>query len=134
MIKIINGQPVSYSDAAFRAANKNTVYDAVLDDRHLNAQDVYRVVVLPEPKEAGKIAVKDDTPVPVNGEWVSGWTLQVKDADALRDERDAELRATDWQAVSDRTMTGAEIAYRQALRDLPQQAGFPKTHTWPNKT
>lgn len=23
--------------------------------------------------------------------------------------------------------------YRQALLDVPQQAGFPKTHTWPNK-
>ena len=24
-------------------------------------------------------------------------------------------------------------AYRQGLLDVPQQAGFPKTHTWPNK-
>ena len=28
----------------------------------------------------------------------------------------------------------AEIAsYRRALLDVPQQAGFPKTHTWPKK-
>lgn len=27
----------------------------------------------------------------------------------------------------------AIAAYRQELLDVPQQAGFPKTHTWPNK-
>ena len=27
----------------------------------------------------------------------------------------------------------AMAVYRQELLDVPQQAGFPKTHTWPNK-
>ena len=27
----------------------------------------------------------------------------------------------------------AIAVYRQELLDVPQQAGFPKTHTWPNK-
>lgn len=48
----------------------------------------------------------------------------------MRDERLAE---TDWWAVADRTMTQAEIDYRQALRDVPQQAGFPENVTWPTK-
>ena len=43
------------------------------------------------------------------------------------------LAETDWWAVGDRTMTQAEIDYRQALRDVPQQAGFPENVTWPTK-
>lgn len=37
----------------------------------------------------------------------------------LRVERDRLLAETDWWAVSDRTMTSEQSAYRQALRDLP---------------
>ena len=51
----------------------------------------------------------------------------------VRQKRDALLAETDWWAVADRTMTQAEIDYRQALRDLPQQAGFPENITWPTK-
>ena len=48
-------------------------------------------------------------------------------------ERNAELAATDWWGVSDRTMTTEQAAYRQALRDIPSQAGFPTNVTWPTK-
>jgi hypothetical protein len=40
----------------------------------------------------------------------------------LRIERDRLLTETDWWAVSDRTMTSEQSAYRQALRDLPDTA------------
>lgn len=40
----------------------------------------------------------------------------------LRLERDKLLTATDWWALPDRTMTAAQIAYRQALRDLPSNS------------
>jgi hypothetical protein len=43
------------------------------------------------------------------------------------------LKATDHYGLSDVTMTDAMAAYRQALRDVPQQAGFPQTITWPTK-
>ena len=51
----------------------------------------------------------------------------------VREQRDRYLAETDWWAVADRTMTQAEIDYRQALRDIPQQAGFPENITWPTK-
>lgn len=51
----------------------------------------------------------------------------------VREERNTLLAETDWWAVSDRTMTQAEIDYRQALRDVPEQAGFPHNITWPTK-
>lgn len=47
--------------------------------------------------------------------------------------RDALLTDSDWMASQDRTMTQAEKDYRQALRDVPSQAGFPTNITWPTK-
>lgn len=38
----------------------------------------------------------------------------------LRQQRDQLLSATDWWCVSDRTPTPEQLAYRQALRDLPE--------------
>ncbi|MDA9882412.1 phage tail assembly chaperone [Alphaproteobacteria bacterium] len=49
----------------------------------------------------------------------------------VRKERDAKLAATDWTASTDVTMTSEMTAYRQALRDVPAQAGFPNTIDWP---
>ena len=40
----------------------------------------------------------------------------------LRQQRNQLLQQSDWMAVSDRTMTQAQIDYRQALRDLPATA------------
>ena len=40
----------------------------------------------------------------------------------LREQRNALLSQTDWQASSDLTMTSEQTAYRQALRDLPSTA------------
>ena len=54
-------------------------------------------------------------------------------AEQYRYVRDDLLAETDWWAVADRTMTDAEISYRQALRDIPAQEGFPATITWPTK-
>ena len=56
------------------------------------------------------------------------------DADAaanVRTTRDAKLAETDWTASTDVTMTAEMTAYRQALRDVPAQAGFPNTIDWP---
>jgi len=45
----------------------------------------------------------------------------------VRGERNAKLSACDWMACSDVTMPTAWRTYRQALRDLPEQDGFPDT-------
>jgi hypothetical protein len=47
----------------------------------------------------------------------------------LRVERDRLLAETDWWAVSDRTMTSEQSAYRQELRDLPDTATPVLDHT-----
>ena len=51
----------------------------------------------------------------------------------IRQERDNLIAATDWWATADRTMTAEQTAYRQALRDITDQSGFPTDITWPTK-
>ena len=52
---------------------------------------------------------------------------------AVREERDALLAATDWMGNSDVTMSSAWTTYRQALRDITKQEGFPYSVTWPTE-
>ena len=51
----------------------------------------------------------------------------------VRPKRNRLISETDWWATSDRTMTAEQAAYRQALRDITDQAGFPTDITWPTK-
>ena len=51
----------------------------------------------------------------------------------LRAERDRLIAVTDWWASSDRTMTNAQRAYRQALRDITSTATSLDDVTWPTK-
>lgn len=57
--------------------------------------------------------------------------LPIELANEARDKRNALLVETDWTASSDVTMSDAMKAYRQALRDVPAQDGFPTDINWP---
>jgi len=49
-----------------------------------------------------------------------------------RQQRDACLQSSDWTQISDCTVDKqAWLTYRQALRDLPTQPGFPRNVVWP---
>jgi hypothetical protein len=51
-----------------------------------------------------------------------------------RSQRDALLSQSDWTQVPDAPVDqSAWAGYRQTLRDIPQQAGFPTEITWPTK-
>ena len=53
----------------------------------------------------------------------------------VRRHRDALLAACDWTQAADSPLDAATkaswAAYRTALRNVPAQAGFPATITWP---
>ena len=51
----------------------------------------------------------------------------------VRAERDRLLAETDYLALSDVTMSDAWKTYRQNLRDIPAQSGFPNSVTYPTK-
>ena len=52
-----------------------------------------------------------------------------------RARRNTRLAASDWTQIADAPLTAPEqaawAAYRQALRDVPEQPGFPASVTWP---
>jgi len=53
-------------------------------------------------------------------------------ANQVRAERDRLLTASDWTQVADAPVVSLEWQpYRQALRDVPQQSGFPDSVEWP---
>jgi hypothetical protein len=51
--------------------------------------------------------------------------------DTARTIRDINLKNTDWYMLSDSPDKTGVIEYRQALRDVPQQEGFPDNIVWP---
>jgi hypothetical protein len=54
-----------------------------------------------------------------------------------RRQRNHLLFMSDWATLSDAPLSDAKkaeyLAYRQALRDVPEQAGFPDNIVWPTK-
>jgi len=74
----------------------------------------------------------------VDGEWV---TPQPDPAELLatlaieaRTKRNALLTASDWTQVADAPVDQTAWAtYRQALRDITDQVGFPEVIDWPAK-
>ena len=98
----------------------------------------------PAPSSAYEVVTEATPSQDSDGNWVGAWSEQdmndeqKADCDQLKSEevrgrRDTLLAETDFFALSDVTMTDAMTTYRQALRDTPQQAGFPHTITWPTK-
>ena len=61
--------------------------------------------------------------------------LDSKAAESVRTQRDAKLAESDWMVIKS-AETGIALAaewatYRQALRDITQQDGFPNEIDWP---
>lgn len=60
------------------------------------------------------------------------WDSSKIKARDVRRQRDVLLKGTDWTQVADAPVDQAVwAAYRQALRDIPQQEGFPDNVVWP---
>ena len=58
--------------------------------------------------------------------------MDEEQAKRIRADRNTRLNDSDWSQIGDSTADKAAWAtYRQALRDVPTQAGFPWTITWP---
>ena len=58
-------------------------------------------------------------------------------AASARQKRDRLIAATDYLVTPDYPIEPDRLAkvkiYRQALRDIPEQSGFPRSITWPDK-
>ena len=63
------------------------------------------------------------------------WSAGARDrlAAQVRAERNAKIAACDWRVLPDVLNGDVWKVYRQALRDVPNQAGFPDNVVWPTQ-
>lgn len=135
-----------YSIEQFRADNPTISFPSEISNDMLAGYGVYPVGYEPAPvyDPATQKLVIASQPSLVNGSWVLTKSIANKTAEhiandtahqalQMRIQRDGLLAATDWCALSDITMSAEMVTYRQALRDVPAQEGFPYNITWPTK-
>ena len=137
-IRLTNGTPENYTLAQLRRDNPNVSFPKDIPAETLASFGVYPVKRTdpPEHNPLTQIVHVID-PVQTEGDWVQQWeTLDLpKDqaAENIRAERNRLLSETDWMALSDNTITQEWADYRQALRDITVQEGFPYSVEWPTK-
>jgi len=81
----------------------------------------------------------------IDGQWFTKYSVADMDDDAkiakdaeqaksVRTQRDEKLKTTDWTQVSDAPVDKTVWAtYRQALRNLTKENGFPWDMNWPEE-
>ena len=139
-VKIVNDKVnmFPYTMENLKSANPNVSFPATISDATLAEYGVYPVTEVNLPDHDGRLVLMTMTdPTLVDGKWTQTWTqenLPTSDAARnMRQERDKLLAETDHHALSDQTLTTEMTTYRQALRDVPAQSGFPFNVTWPTK-
>ena len=140
-IKLTNGTPETYTIGQLRRDNANVSFPKDIPAETLASYSVYAVKRTPAPQIDSKTHRHTQGVELVDGEWTQVWTtveLPLDQAeDNLRAHRGHLLSETDWVVVKsyERGQNGPlewEV-YRQALRDITGQAGFPYSVTWPTK-
>jgi len=138
-VKLTNGQPSQfpYSVGQLRRDNPQTSFPKQVPDSVLAAYDVYPVRAVPAPAVDSKTHRVVQSVAPSGDGWTQTWTVQelsqTQAEDNVRAHRNRLLSDTDWTALSDNVMTPEMATYRQALRDITAQEGFPYSVTWPTK-
>lgn len=144
----INNEAVEtypYSIGDLRRDNPNVSFPRNLDVETLNAFGVYTVAATATPDIDHTQRVNEGTPTLESGSWVQTWVVEDISAEELaalterragdmRNTRNGRLAGSDWTQISDAPVDAAVWAvYRQALRDVTDQAGFPWSIEWPTK-
>jgi len=63
---------------------------------------------------------------------IADYVAPAETMESIRGKRNQLLRDTDWQGMSDVTMSDAQKAYRQKLRDLPATNADPTKIVFPD--
>ena len=139
-----------YSIHRIRKDNPNTAFPTTLTDELLAHWNIFPVSIVDVPEyDANTQYVKTSaTPVLID----DVWTLQqevvdksdeqiqaesVNKSKSVRQGRDRLLSECDWVITKSlelgEPVPDAWATYRQALRDIPTQEGFPIDFDWPTK-
>jgi hypothetical protein len=146
--KIIDNQVIQYpyGPGDLINDNPNISFPDTMSDDLLAQWNIFPVFEAPTPAfddRTEKVELKTE-PILVGGSWIIEWNVisktneeiaayDQKVIDFIKTERNRLLSETDWMALSDNTLTLEWINYRQALRDVPQQSGFPYNVVWPTR-
>jgi len=131
------------TESEFRSLHPNTSFPQQLSVALLNEFGADPVLNGAQPTATRYQIVARDGVEEINGQWFSKFTAIDIDADAIaaldtqqaasqRTERNRLIAECDWTQVAD-SPVDKEIwaTYRQLLRDIPSQSGFPWDITWP---
>jgi len=147
-VKSNNGvaEKFPYTIGELRRDNPDTSFPKTISDSLLVDFGVFTVSesAMPSYDPMTQSVERAALPTLTDGVWIWGWDVpaltaeQIAARDAakaasIRRERDSLLAATDWMALSDVTMSAEMATYRQALRDITAQEGFPHSVVWPTK-
>ena len=145
-----------------RQANKNRSFPRVWSEDVCELLDIEPILAAPKPTATAlQTVIPNGVVQDTLGNWVEAWVVvdafsdttdedgvtttkadkeaaytaseSAKVAVSVRATRDALIAATDYYALTDVMMGSTVTTYRQALRDVPDQSGFPNTITWPTK-
>ena len=146
-VKVNNGvaEKYPYTLGQLRKDNPNVSFPKVPSLETLAEWNLFPVEVRPQPSfnAANQDCVRS-LPVQENGVWVETWSVVqasqeevsqrlVNKENEVRHIRNELLAETDWRFRSDMNPSQEWIDYCQALRDVPNQAGFPWDVQWPIK-
>lgn len=133
-----------YTLTDLRRANPGTSFAEQISDETAAGFNCFPVAPT-EPPAADYTINLERTAIKQSGDWVEEWIstpatpeeiTERTDAKAaeVRQQRNALLSACDWTQLPDAQVDRAIWAtYRQDLRDVPTQAGFPWEIIWPEQ-
>ena len=133
------------TESEFRSLHPNTSFPPQLTVELLDSFGADPVLNGPQAQPTRYQVAFRDGVEEINGQWFTKFSVADMDADAIaaldasqadsiRADRNRKLTASDWTQVDDAPVDKAAWAtYRQALRDVPLQSGFPWDVNWPTE-
>lgn len=143
-IRIKDTGQVMY-ESEFRQSLPNTALPYPLTEEMINAFGGEVVFEAPQAQPTRYQFAFRDGVEQIEGKWYTKYSVADLDAKGIaqkdaeqakniRENRDKMLSESDWTQVADAPVDKEAWAiYRQALRDLPTQAGFPWEVKYPEK-
>jgi hypothetical protein len=148
-VKAINGVAVKYpytqTDLVWDNPSTSFPMGGVPTDT-LSEWSMFPVQPVSAPQfDAATHKLVERTPLFDGQSWTQQWAVEVLSQDEIdthnaqqaalvRSERNRRLAACDWTQLADAPVDNlAWAVYRQNLRDVPNQPGFPVTIIWPTQ-
>jgi hypothetical protein len=133
-------------ESEFRALHPHTSMPQLLTEAVLKSFDATVVFEGPQAQPTRYQVAYRNGVEQIDGKWYTKYSVSdmgaearaakdAQQAQSVRDTRDRLIAETDWSQGKDiaDSVSAKYTTYRQALRDVPTQTGFPWDVQWPTK-